>query len=233
MNLEQTQVVNTHFKDDTHSRLGFIRKVYGILCAQFVFTSIYCGLTMTLSVDTIVSLYQPAIMYTVIGVYFASFCAIMCCFGRVVPTNYILLGVFTLCVSYIVGIGVWAVGQDNAFIVLEAALMTAAMTLGLTIYAMTTKTDFTLCAPFLMVIALTSMMFFILSLIFGWYMNTLYCYFGIILMSFYIVIDTQMIIGGNNRKYQISEDDYIMASVILYLDIINLFLYILQILSKK
>ena len=111
--------------------------------------------------------------------------------------------------------------------------MTAAMTAGLTFYAMTTKTDFTLCAPFLMVIVFTSIMMSIMGLIFGFYMNTFYCYFGVLLMSFYIVFDTQLIIGGKNRRYQLSEDDYIMGAIMLYMDIINLFLYILAILSKK
>jgi FtsH-binding integral membrane protein len=42
-----------------------------------------------------------------------------------------------------------------------------------------------------------------------------------------------MIIGGQNKTFKISEDDYILASVALYLDIINIFLYILEILSDS
>ena len=42
-----------------------------------------------------------------------------------------------------------------------------------------------------------------------------------------------MIIGGKGRRFQLSEDDYIMASVELYMDIINLFLYLLKILAKS
>jgi FtsH-binding integral membrane protein len=41
-----------------------------------------------------------------------------------------------------------------------------------------------------------------------------------------------MIVGGKNRKYTFDEDSYILAAIVLYLDIINLFLYILEILGK-
>jgi len=43
-----------------------------------------------------------------------------------------------------------------------------------------------------------------------------------------------MLIGGTfkgHRKYRIDEDSYIMAAVVLYLDIINLFLYITELLK--
>jgi FtsH-binding integral membrane protein len=49
-------------------------------------------------------------------------------------------------------------------------------------------------------------------------------------MSVYLIIDTQMIVGGHYLKYSI--DDYIMASVNLYLDIINIFIYLLAIMGK-
>lgn len=52
-----------------------------------------------------------------------------------------------------------------------------------------------------------------------------------IIYSAYIAIDTQLILGGKNKE--LSLDDYILGSVILYTDIISLFLKILQILGKK
>lgn len=54
--------------------------------------------------------------------------------------------------------------------------------------------------------------------------------FGVILMSVYLIIDTQMIVGSHSLKYSI--DDYILASVNLYLDIINIFIYLLAIMGK-
>lgn len=46
----------------------------------------------------------------------------------------------------------------------------------------------------------------------------------------YLVVDTQMIVGGTH-KFQISSEEYVFASLTLYLDVINIFLYILQIIS--
>ena len=147
-------------------------------------------MTMNMEEDLVVDLYQPPLFYSVVATYFASYCAMMCCFGRVVPINYILLGIFTWCVSYMLGIVCFVVGQEDKIIVFQAALMTAAMTSGLTVFALTEKSDFTVCAPFLWVITFTSLMFLLVSVISGWYMNTVYCYFGVILFSFYIVLDT-------------------------------------------
>ncbi|XP_050031394.1 protein lifeguard 3-like [Dermacentor andersoni] len=55
--------------------------------------------------------------------------------------------------------------------------------------------------------------------------------FGIVALIFpsrYIVINTQQIVGGRNRKYTLSPEDYIAAVLGLYMDAINLFLFILR-----
>jgi len=51
---------------------------------------------------------------------------------------------------------------------------------------------------------------------------------GALLFSFYIIYDTQIMMGGKH-KYAISPEEYIFAALNLYLDVINLFLYILMI----
>ncbi|KAH8030565.1 hypothetical protein HPB51_008926 [Rhipicephalus microplus] len=48
----------------------------------------------------------------------------------------------------------------------------------------------------------------------------------------YIVMDTQLIVGGAKRTCSLSPEDYIAGALMLYLDAINLFLYILQILNQ-
>ena len=52
-----------------------------------------------------------------------------------------------------------------------------------------------------------------------------------IVYSVYLMVDTQMILGGKNKELGL--DDYVLGSVILYADIISLFLKILQLLGKK
>ena len=54
---------------------------------------------------------------------------------------------------------------------------------------------------------------------------------GAALFGLYLVFDTQMMMGGNH-KYALSPEEYIFAALNLYLDIVNLFLYILSILNE-
>lgn len=60
--------------------------------------------------------------------------------------------------------------------------------------------------------------------------NMVYACLGVLLFSFYLVFDTQLIIGGNH-KFAYSPEEYVFAALNLYLDIINLFMYILAIIG--
>jgi FtsH-binding integral membrane protein len=51
---------------------------------------------------------------------------------------------------------------------------------------------------------------------------------GALVFSLYIVYDTQLMMGGN-RKYALDPEEYIFAALNIYLDVINLFMYILMI----
>jgi FtsH-binding integral membrane protein len=165
-----------------------------------------------------------------ITLYIVTACALLCCgLDKKVPVNYGLLLVFTLCVSYLVA-GVCCV--SNPVVVFEAAGLTAAVTVGLTYYAITTKNDFTLCGPLLYTLGMLFIFSGLFVFMYGPSLQLFYCVIGVFLYSFYIVFDTQQIIGGKKTRYQISEDSYVIASVMLYLDIIGLFLEILRILGE-
>lgn len=53
---------------------------------------------------------------------------------------------------------------------------------------------------------------------------------SVVLFFQYLVYDTQIMMGGG-KMYSISPEEYIFAALNLYLDIVNLFLYILQLIS--
>lgn len=99
-------------------------------------------------------------------------------------------------------------------------------------YAIFTPTDFSTKGGFLVVLLAAMLMLGIIS-IFAWspFLEALYCTLGVIVYGMYIVVDTQLIIGG--RKNQLPVDDYVVAALILYIDIIGLFLTLLEILGKK
>lgn len=52
-----------------------------------------------------------------------------------------------------------------------------------------------------------------------------------IVYTIYLLIDTQMILGGKNKS--LSLDNYVLGAIIIYADIVNLFLQILKVLGKK
>jgi FtsH-binding integral membrane protein len=94
---------------------------------------------------------------------------------------------------------------------------------------MQTKYDFSGFAPYLMgglwVLIITS--FVAMFFPFNSFLQLILAYGSAILFSCYIVFDTQQIIE------RMSPEEYIVASVELYLDVINLFISILRILGDN
>ncbi len=56
------------------------------------------------------------------------------------------------------------------------------------------------------------------------------CALAALLFSAYIVYDLQLLLGGSHM-FSISQDEYVFATLNLYLDIMNLFLYLLRLLQ--
>ena len=109
--------------------------------------------------------------------------------------------------------------------------MTAGVVVGLTIYAWKTKSDFTVLGGALAVFGFGLMMFAIFVMLFrSEALTMLYCIVVVILFGFYLIFDTQMIIG--EKRYELNDEDYILGALVLYLDIVVLFIYILRILGE-
>ena len=60
---------------------------------------------------------------------------------------------------------------------------------------------------------------------------TFYTFLMTIMVGFYLVYDTQLIMGKFGVAYSV--DDYIFATLEIYMDIIRLFLLILRILGRN
>ena len=94
---------------------------------------------------------------------------------------------------------------------------------------MQTKWDFTACGGILFVCVIVLFLFGILAICMqNKVVNLVYVLLGALIFSVYLVFDTQLMLGGKH-KYSISPEEYIFAALNLYLDIINIFLYILAI----
>lgn len=58
----------------------------------------------------------------------------------------------------------------------------------------------------------------------------IYASLGALIFSVYLIYDTQLMMGGKH-KYSISPEEYIFAALNLYLDVVNIFIYILTIIG--
>ncbi|KAI9473464.1 MAG: inhibitor of apoptosis-promoting Bax1-domain-containing protein [Benjaminiella poitrasii] len=204
-------------------RLQFVRKVYSILATQlFATTALSAFYLLNNSARSWVQSNQWILIVSMLGtlgVLFALFWK-----ARSYPLNYGLLAIFTLLEAHAVGTIVTFYNQK---IVLQALIITLGVFIGLTIFTLQSKWDFTGLGPFLyagiwiLLIAGLVQIFFPFSK--G--IQLAFAVGGVIIFSGYILFDTYLIFN----KY--SAEDYIIASVSLYLDVINLFLRILEILD--
>ena len=145
------------------------------------------------------------------------------------PTNYFLLFVFTLGESVSISFITY---NKQPMVVLEAAVLTLCIALGLTLYAIKTKTDFTMMGGFLFIAGFAFVGAMMLRLVFhSKTYNLMIETIGVILFGLYLVFDTQIILG--NHWVSFGVDEYILAAMMIYLDLINIFIELLQILSEK
>ncbi|KAM7420377.1 hypothetical protein PAMA_014884 [Pampus argenteus] len=200
---------------DAAIRRGFIRKVYLTLMIQLLVT---VGIICTF-------LYWDALKewtrdnywfnYTMMAAVMVLIIALSCCdnLRRQVPLNFIALGLFTFVEGLMLGsISVYF----EAEAVLWAMGATALVSFALSLFAMQSKWDFT---------ALNGSLW-----VFAWTLFS-YALLCAILRSQYLVFDTQLILGGKHRKYEVSPEEYVFAALNLYLDIVSLFLLLLQLIG--
>jgi FtsH-binding integral membrane protein len=210
-------------------RLGFIRKVYGILSLQLLLSTFMCLLSMY---SQSFFKFQMENAWLIIFSFLVTL--ILPCLGlcftdmfRKVPSNYIFLFTFTFFESYIVSC---ICGMTSPRLVFMAAAMTFGMVLGLTVYASTTKRDLTLQGGFIFILGFSVLLLAIFAMFTtNPFVHILISSLWVFVFGLYLVYDTQLILG--NGELKLTVDDYIWASFMLYLDIINLFLNLLQILK--
>eukprot|EP00940_MAST-03C_sp_MAST-3C-sp2_P001676 g1676.t1 len=209
-------------------RLGFIRKVYAILAAQLILTcSVSYFFMYKPSVNAFVLDNTSAIMWPAFIVSIGLLIGLHC-YKKKHPTNYYLLFAFTLCEAFIVGIVCAAYERAGyGFLILEAASITAVIFLSLSAFTFYSGYDFGFMGMFLFASLIGLIFWSFFCAIFGFQTGYLYSLVGTMVFSGYVVFDTWKI----SRVY--GYDDYIPAAIDLYLDIINLFLYILDLLGRR
>ncbi|VDK72150.1 unnamed protein product [Litomosoides sigmodontis] len=204
-------------------KLGFLRKVFGILSLQLLITAVLCT---TLYITPEVRLFLQQQLWIVLASLVGSFVLLFSMFihARSVPLNYILLISWTVMQSVTIGA---IVSLFDVKVVIEAVGLTALTVVGLFVYTFQSKRDFqshwaALFSVSTVFLAASFVHLLVQSALFDFFMAT----FGAVLFSVYLIFDIDRIM------HHTSPEDYIEACVSLYLDIINLFLRILQILNE-
>ncbi|KAG7358446.1 integral membrane protein [Nitzschia inconspicua] len=64
------------------------------------------------------------------------------------------------------------------------------------------------------------------------YSDMAYSIFASFLFSLFLAHHTKLIVGGKHSKYRMNEKDYVFGAMTLYVDIINIFLNILQLIGE-
>ncbi|XP_077993595.1 protein lifeguard 2-like [Glandiceps talaboti] len=213
------------FSDKTVRRM-FIRKVYLILMVQLLVTmGIIALFVFSSSVKFFVQ--QNSWLYWIsYGLFIIFYIFLVCCekIRRSYPTNIIMLALFTLCLSYMAGT---ISSYYDIRSVMIAFGISAGVCFGVTIFSMQTKFDFTTCGGLLFMCSLALFLFGIVSIFtYNHILQTVYAGLGALLFSAFLAFDTQLIMGG--KRYELSPEEYIFASINLYIDVVYIFLFLLR-----
>jgi protein lifeguard len=159
--------------------------------------------------------------------------------ARKVPINYILLLIFTVCETYMVACST-VYYSAYPYTVIQAGVGTAMITLACTAYAFKAKADFTMKGGLIFLLFAVALFFILFAFIIvaasspgeshPVFVNIICC-IVILLLGLFLIHDTQLIVGKG--KWKLSIDDYIIGAMIIYIDIITIFLYMLALFKKK
>ncbi|WJX78892.1 Protein LIFEGUARD 2 [Trifolium repens] len=211
-------------------RWSFIRKVYTIITFQ---------LLLTIAVASVVVFVHPVANFlskSIPGFFLYFFISLilaiitlclLCCYHQKHPLNYFLLLIFTVSMAFPVGM---TCSYAHGKVILESIILTAAVVFSLTLYtfwAVKRGRDFSFLGPFLFGALIVLILFGVIQILFplGKLSHMIYGCLGAIIFCGYIVYDTNNLI----KKY--SYDEFIWASVSLYLDVINLFISLVTLFS--
>ncbi|KAM3960113.1 protein lifeguard 4 [Aphomia sociella] len=214
---------NNVMNADKDIRLGFIRKVYGLLTIQLLATF---AIAATFTLVEPVQAFIHKNDWLVFIAFILSMVTLLALIvkRRDTPANLYLLAAFTIVQAYTIGV---VVSFYNTVVVLQALGLTFTVVFALTLYTLNTKRDFSfvgygLVAGLCVLIIGGLVQIFLQSSAFEIALS----FVGVVLFSLFLIFDTQQMMTT------LSPEEYILATINLYMDILNLFLYILRLLNE-
>ncbi|KAF0046657.1 hypothetical protein F2P81_000290 [Scophthalmus maximus] len=131
--------------------------------------------------------------------------------------------VVTLSMSYMVG--TIASFHDTTAVVITIGA-TLAITLAIIAFSAQTRYDFTICYGVLLILAVDLIMFCVFCTFYYSYVaDVAYGCLGALLFSLCLLVDCQLMMGA--MSYRLDPEEYVNAALMLYLDVVLIFLYLL------
>ncbi|KAI5095977.1 protein lifeguard 2-like [Silurus meridionalis] len=139
----------------------------------------------------------------------------------------------TLSLSYMTGM---LSSYYNTTSVMMCLGITVLVCFSVSVFSFQTKIDMTSCQGVMLIICTS---FFICGILLALiiplgcvpWMHAVFAVLGAIMFSMFLAIDTQLLMG--KKRESISPEDYIYATLNIYLDIVYIFSFILQIFGKN
>ncbi|NXX73988.1 LFG4 protein, partial [Urocolius indicus] len=205
-----------------HIRMAFLRKVYSIVSIQVLLTTVTSAIFLY-STGVQAFVHERPILLLISAFGSLAVIVALILYRHQHPVNlYLLFGFCNVLQIFFLFI----VSFYDVSIVLQAFFLTTAVFLGLTAYTLQSKRDFSKFGAGLFACLWILIISGFLRLFF--YSETVELVFaaaGALLFCGFIIYDTHLLM------HKLSPEEYILAAINLYLDIINLFLHLLRLLE--
>ena len=202
-------------------RVEFIRKVYSLF---------FASLLVTVAVGAIAAPYTQVMLGLMFPLMIAGIvCFIALSFARHVSgVNLVLLMLYSAIQGAVFGPLMVLYEARFPGLPAEAGWTTMAAFGGLTAYVFVSKKDFSFLGGMLFMSLIGLVVAgFVMFFVHAAWASLLYSVAGVLIFSGFVLYDTSQIMN------RLSPQDAVMGAVSLYLDFINLFLFILRLLSNR
>ena len=208
-------------------RGGFFTRVYALVALQLLLTAGWTAAVVASPTvaEFVLTTPEARLVASIVGL--VCLCPLFA-YKEQHPTNLLLLLLFTCCQAYVIGaLGATYVSQAKGLLVLYSLGLTTTLFTGLSLYVHFTRRDMSgLEAPLAVgLIVLIGVGAFALFFPPTPIVNLALAAGGVIVFSGYVLYDTSMMI------HTMTPDDAVVAAVQLYLDVLNLFVCVLQLLN--
>lgn len=207
-------------------RATLVRRTYGLVFLGVLVTML--GTAFTLTQEGLMSAVIQHPFITMLCVFAPLFMAQRS--AREFPKNVILTLIFTFVEGIFIAPFLFLAERNAPGSVMSAGILTLVAFGGLTLYALMSRRDFSAWGSFfiigLIVLLVASLInAFVASAAAGVWISAV----GVLIFSGLLVFDTWRIL----RSGTFGEDDYVIAAVQIYLDLLNMFLFILSLLGNR